>query len=36
MRRYKTAPGYVSLSIGRTPLGWHIQILRWVFTTETE
>lgn len=34
-RRYVTAPGYVALGAGRSPLGWHVQILRWVWTTES-
>lgn len=33
-RRYRTTEGYWGFGFGHSPLGWHVQIGRWVFTTE--
>jgi len=34
MRMYRTMPGFWAVSVGRSPGGWHVQLGRWVFTTE--
>lgn len=35
-RCFVTAPGYIALSVGHSPLGWHVQLGRWIWTTEPE